>query len=323
MSEDSKVMDVLVQRADKLAKRRQFFRSAGGVGLGLIGGTILGACGGGSSGASAQSSGPTDPEILNFALNLEYLEATFYAYATTGAGLSASLMSGAGTPGTVIPGHAVTFSDPVVQAYANEIAKDELEHVTFLRTALGASAVAMPALDVGYQSPNGAFSKAAQAAGLVPAGTAFDPYLNDETFLLAAFIFEDVGVTAYKGAAPLITNKTYLSAAAGILAAEAYHAGLVRTVLYAKGIATPSLGLIAAANAISAARASLDNVGNDDQGISGATAGSSNIVPLDSNGLAFSRNYSNVLNIVYLTSAAVTQGGFFPAGVNGDLHMSA
>jgi hypothetical protein len=318
-------MDVLVQRAGKLAKRRQFFRSAGGVGLGLIGGTILGACGGGSSGASAQTSGPTDPEILNFALNLEYLEATFYAYATTGAGLSASasLVSGAGTPGPVIPGHAVTFSDPVVQAYANEIAKDELEHVTFLRTALGASAVAMPALDVGYQNPNGAFSKAAQAAGLVPAGAVFDPYLNDETFLLAAFIFEDVGVTAYKGAAPLITNKTYLEAAAGILAAEAYHAGLVRTVLYSKGIANPALGLIASANAISAARASLDNVGTDDQGISGATAGSSNIVPLDSNGLAFSRGYPNVLNIVYLTSAAVTQGGFFPAGVNGDLHMSA
>jgi hypothetical protein len=181
----------------------------------------------------------------------------------------------------------------------------------------------MPALDVGYQNPNGAFSKAAQAAGLVPAGTVFDPYLNDETFLLAAFIFEDVGVTAYKGAAPLITNKTYLEAAAGILAAEAYHAGLVRTVLYSKGIANPALGLIASANAISAARASLDNVGTDDQGISGATAGSSNIVPLDSNGLAFSRGYPNVLNIVYLTSAAVTQGGFFPAGVNGDLHMSA
>ena len=271
----------------------------------------------------AEAATLTDTDILNFALNLEYLEATFYAYATTGAGLPASLMSGAGTAGTVIPGHAVTFSDPVVQAYANEIAKDELEHVTFLRTALGASAVAMPALDVGYQSPTGAFSKAAQAAGLVPAGTAFDPYLNDETFLLAAFIFEDVGVTAYKGAAPLITNKTYLSAAAGILAAEAYHAGLVRTVLYAKGIATPSLGLIAAAGAISNARNALDNVGNDDQGIAGATAGTSNIVPLDSNGLAFSRNYPNVLNIVYLNSAAVTQGGFFPAGVNGDLHMSA
>ena len=70
-------------------------------------------------------------------------------------------------------------------------------------------------------------------------------------------------------------------------------------------------------------RNALDNVGNDDQGIAGATSSISNIVPLDANGIAFSRNYGNVLNIVYLTNAAVTQGGFFPVGVNGTLHMSA
>jgi hypothetical protein len=81
--------------------------------------------------------------------------------------------------------------------------------------------------------------------------------------------------------------------------------------------------LVTAANAISAARDSLDHNGHDDQGITGTTAGTSNIVPLDTNGLAFSRNYSNVLNIVYLTSSAATKGGFFPNGVNGSLNMSA
>ncbi|SAK83473.1 hypothetical protein AWB77_04289 [Caballeronia fortuita] len=49
----------------------------------------------------------------------------------------------------------------------------------------------------------------------------------------------------------------------------------------------------------------------------------SNIVPLDNNGIAFSRSYDDVLNIVYLNKGAVAQGGFFPAGVNGTLNMSS
>jgi len=169
--------------------------------------------------------------------------------------------------------------------------------------------------------PNGAFSNAARAAGLVGAGVAFDPYASDENFLLGAFIFEDVGVTAYKGASPLIQNKTFLEAAAGILAAEAYHAGLVRTVLYTKGLSTPSLRT--AAGAISDARDSLDNSADVDQGIVDTTdSTASNIVPLDKNGIAFSRSPGDVLNIVYLTKESVTMGGFFPKGANGTLNLS-
>ncbi len=325
MSESSNksasLIDAFDRRVERRLQRRQFFRNAGGLSLGLVGGTLISACGGGSGSSVSAQSAPTDAKILNFALNLEYLESQFYTYATTGAGLAASMTTGVGTMGTVIAGQQVPFQDPVVKAYANEIANDEREHVTFLRSALGSAAVAMPSIDIGGTDPNGAFSNAARAAGLVPAGTAFNPYASDNNFLLGAFIFEDVGVTAYKGASPLITNKTFLEAAAGILAAEAYHAGLVRTVLYSKGIDMTSL--VTAANAISAARDSLDHNGHDDQGITGTTAGTSNIVPLDTNGLAFSRNYSNVLNIVYLTSSAATKGGFFPNGVNGSLNMSA
>jgi hypothetical protein len=310
-----------LERESRRAARRDFLRTAGGFGAGAAGAVVLTACGGGSNTSVAQTGGPSDEEILNFALNLEYLEAQFYSYAATGAGLPSSMLSGTGTQGTVTPGQKANLSSQLVINYVNEIVQDETNHVAFLRSALGSSAVAMPSIDVSA-SPTGAFSTAAQAAGLVPAGTAFNPYASDEAFLLGAYIFEDVGVTAYHGAASLISSKTYLDAAAGILAVEAYHAGLIRTALYAMGLATPapSIDPFTATAAISAARAKLDGTNNDDRGIGTATAAT--IVDANSNSIAFDRTTAQVLNIVYLNASAVTMGGFFPAGVNGSINTS-
>jgi hypothetical protein len=315
------IAEVFERQARRREERRKFLKAAGVASAAVAASSMLSACGGGDdAGTPNNSSAPQigDADILNFALNLEYLEAQFYSYAVNGTGLSASLLTGTGTQGAVTGGRAVAFKDPVVAAYAREIAGDEVAHVAFLRQALGASAVAQPAIDVGTD-PNGAFSSAARAAGLIGAGQSFDPYASDENFLLGAFIFEDVGVTAYKGASPLIKNATYLEAAAGILAAEAYHAGLVRTVLYAKGIQAPAL--IQAAGKISDARDSLDGASDDDQGLVNAD-GSANIVPTDANSIAFSRTTGQVLDIVYLTKLAAQKGGFFPAGVNGTINMS-
>jgi hypothetical protein len=258
--------------------------------------------------------------VLNFALNLEYLEAQFYAFAAFGEGLPANLLSGTGNQGGVTGGRRVNFTDPAVRRYAVEIAQDERAHVAFLRRALGASAVSQPPIDISADA-NGPFSAAAQAAGLIAAGQSFDPYANDENFLLGAYIFEDVGVTAYKGASPLITNKTFLEAAAGILAAEAYHAALIRTTLFAKGVRTPAPQLIDATEKISDARDSLDGPSDLDQGVRPRGA-ESNIVPADGNGIAFSRTAPQVLNIVFLTKLAAQQGGFFPRGVNGTITTS-
>lgn len=319
MADTSDLIDTLEARSQRRADRRAFF-NAFGTASAIAGGFALTA---GLSSASAQSATITDGDVLNFALNLEYLEAQFYLFAATGAGLPNTSLSGAGTPGAATGGRRVNFTDPVVARYAQEIAADERAHVDFLRNAIGTTAVAQPAIDISAD-PNGAFSTAARAAGLVGPGVAFDPYANDENFLLAAFIFEDVGVTAYKGASPLISNKTFLEAAAGILAVEAYHAAIVRTTLYAKGIAAPAL--IDATEAISNARDSLDGTSDLDQGVRASGTGNattSNIVPLDPDGLAYSRTAGQVLNIVYLNNAAVTGGGFFPNGVNGTLRLSA
>ena len=318
MADDIQLLEAFDSRVKRRAERREFFKAA--IGAAAVGATTLLV----TQEAFAQT--VTDADILNFALNLEYLEAQFYAYAAGGAGLATTLLGT--TPGTLTATNARRVdnldTDPLVRDYAREIAADEVAHVTFLRAQLGTSAVVQPAIDISA-TPTSAFSNAARAAGLIGAGATFDPYSSPENFLLGAFIFEDVGVTAYKGAAPLIANKTYIEAAAGILAVEAYHAAIVRTALYVKGVATPSLRT--SADAISNARDGLDGTITDlDQGISPVTINgspASNIVPLDADGLAFARSTGQVLNIVYLTNTAVSLGGFFPAGVNGNIKTSA
>ena len=258
MLQNNTVLALLERAQERRAERRAFLKTAATATAGAAGLAMLSACGDDATSPTPTptptptSTALTDADVLNFALNLEYLEATFYTYAAFGSPLSPANTGGVGTTGTVTGGRQVTFTDQVVAQYAREIAADENNHVLFLRQQLGASAVALPALNIDGGA-SGAFTAAARAAGVVSSTGTFDPYASDENFLLAAFIFEDVGVTAYKGASPLISNKTYLEAAAGILAVEAYHAGLIRTTLYAKGIATtPSL--ITSANQISAAR---------------------------------------------------------------------
>ncbi|WP_108252854.1 ferritin-like domain-containing protein [Planctomonas deserti] len=308
MFDQAFIRNAIDRSAETKLDRRNMLIAAGVVGLGA-GASILGPV----SAASATTSGSpaiSDASILNFALNLEYLEAEFYLRAVTGYGLSSDLVSGTGKAGGVSGGRKVAFQTTAIRKYAEEIAADEKAHVAFLRAALGSAAVARPAIDI-----DASFTSAAVAAGLIKPGERFDPYANERNFLLGAFVFEDVGVTAYKGAAPFITNKTYLEAAAGILAVEAYHAATVRSSLYAMGLTQP-------AHAISIARDSLDGPMDLDQGLT-RDGGNANIVPTDRNGIAFSRSPGQVLNIVYLNPDAVKSGGFFPAGVNGELNTSA
>jgi len=277
-------------------------------GLGVVGaGAALNATGGAANAASAGAI--TDGAILNFALNLEYLEAEFYNIAVYGTGLKSSLTNGKGKHGNVVGGAAVPFKTAAIKNIATEIANDELAHVKFLRKALGSAKVARPAIDL-----QSSFTAAAQAAGVVPAGTAFNPFADETSFLAAAFIFEDVGVTAYKGAAPLITNKTYLEAAAGILSVEAYHAGIIRTLLY-------TAGAYDVIQKISDARDSLDGKKDDDQGIGTATV--ANLVPTDKNGITYSCDPFQVHNNANPTTKKAGKGGFFPKGTNGVFTTSA
>lgn len=298
--------DQLVMRM----QRRRLFKQAA---LGAIATATLAGSGGLFSNPARAASDSyttpplTDVNILNFALNLEYLEAEFYQLAAYGVGLGEADSSGVGTVGPVWGGSKVPFTSPTIQQYAHEIATDELHHVRFLRAALGKNAVARPTIDL-----LDSFTTAARAAGIIGPTELFNPFLNENSFLLASFIFEDVGVTAYHGAIPYIENKDYLAAASGILAVEAYHSGAIRTLLIGLGLSGP-------ANKISALRAAASAAiggpsAGDDQGIT--LNGVTRLVPSDANSIVFARTPQEVLNIVYLGGPSGYYG-FFPKMLNG------
>ncbi|MGC8549957.1 MAG: ferritin-like domain-containing protein [Acidobacteriaceae bacterium] len=255
----------------------------------------------------------TDADILNFALNLEFLEAQYYTLATTGmtldAATSISIKGGNGQAGgsvTVKSNPMVTFTDTSTQDFALEIALDEQNHVKFLQSNLGTSAIAMPNIDL-----MNSFNALAVAAGL---GTSFDPFANETNFLLGAFIFEDVGVTAYQGAAGLISSKTYLDKAVGIHNVEAYHAAGIRTRIFQAGSSAQS-----ASQAIAMTRAKLDGTNNDDIGVSVTNNAATIVDAPDVHAQTYARTTAQVLAVVYGGGAAGTGGAFFPNGLNGTI----
>ena len=244
-----------------------------------------------------------DDAIFTFALNLEYLETEYYLRGTTGAGLDENDIGA--DPGEVTGGSLVPFATDAIRQFAEELAANELAHVRYYRESLGDMAVDRPAIDLA-----GGFAAVGQAAGF---GDNFNPFTDELNFILGGMLFEDVGVTGYKGATPLIQDKTKQGDIAGILAVESYHMGMARSLLYQAGATAQQ-----AANAITVARGVLNGMPEIEQGIE--INGRANFVPSDERGIAFTRTPEQVLQIVYLTpETGVSSGGFFPNGVNGAL----
>jgi hypothetical protein len=274
-----------------IADRRNFLKGVGLTSLSVAGATVAGSklglldhvpgasrLGLGSSPVAAASL--TDADILNFALNLEYLEAEFYTVVVTGKTLEESgfEVSGTGTYGPTTGGSKVTITGTLRSQLAmtfNSIMVDEQEHVKYIRAALGSAAVAKPEINL-------------DALGV--------GFANVDQLIAVSRALEQTGESAYAGAAQFISNKAYLTVAAQILAIEAEHTGNLRLFCDLYGVKTTAL----------------------DWHDVLPPPSSPNLFTNDHNGLAPTRTTSEVLAIVYGSSKSGTsRGGFFPKGVNG------
>lgn len=206
----------------RAANRRTFLMGAGATGLSLAGVGILT----GKSGYHEQkveAASFSDLDVLNFALNLEYLEAEFYCMATWGTTLvdlgvlNESETTGPTTGGNMVP----NFGSYPEACIATALRNDEIDHVNFLRSALGSNAVPKPAINL-------------DALGY--------GFADINSWLVLARQFEDVGVSAYLGGAGLLAdNATYLSAAGAILGTEAQHAGTLRWSCISNAVSSPAV----------------------------------------------------------------------------------
>jgi hypothetical protein len=230
-------------------------------------------------------SAPSAVDVVQFALNLEYLEAEFYSVATTGQTLEARGNDFGGTPTTTSYGR-VNFANSAILTgqVAQFIAADELNHVLLLRSALsglGITPVSKPNINLDALASLGASLE------------------NEMSFLVLSRIFEDIGVSAYAGGSTYLSGEV-LQIAARILAVEGEHVANVRLQIARLGIQTAGL---------------------DGADVLPPPSGTNFFSTNVANGLCAVRTPGEVLYLAYgvALGGSLNGGGFFPEGVNGNI----
>ncbi len=188
--------------------RGAFLRKAG-IGAALAGGGVLLARPGVA--LAGHDDRIPDVDILNYALTLEYLEASFYTQALGGAGTtgvptsSAAFGRGDITGSSIFDGFGGRIRSSAY-GYLTDIRDHEVVHVEFLRSALGSAAVRPCTFD---------FSSALASV---------------EAFIDTAQVLENTGVMAYDGAIRYVDAGDVLQAGAQIATVEARHAAYLNLI---------------------------------------------------------------------------------------------
>ncbi|GLJ33172.1 hypothetical protein SUGI_0667920 [Cryptomeria japonica] len=267
---------------------------------------------------------PSEKDLLEFPLNLEYLEAEFFLFGSLGYGLDKAapeLPEGGPPP---IGGKKANL-DPVTYNVILEFAYQEVGHLRAIKATV--PGFPRPQLDLSAE----VFANTIDAAFQTKLNPPFDPYLNSLNYLLASYLVPYVGLTGYVGTNPNLISPNAKRLLAGLLGVESGQDAVIRALLFKRlneKVEPYPYTVAEFTRKLSMLRNSLGHTPSVDEGLvverqhgaEGKVTG--NILAGDEYSVAYARTPEQILRIVYSTGNESIPGGIYPRGGNGKIARS-
>ncbi|XP_010929545.1 ferritin-like catalase Nec2 [Elaeis guineensis] len=266
----------------------------------------------------------SDVDLIEFPLNLEYLEAEFFLFGSLGHGLDqvAPNLTMGGPPPV---GAKKANLDPLIRDIVTQFAYQEVGHLRAIEATV--KGFPRPLLDLSSSN----FAKIMNAALQRNLEPPFDAYANGINFLLASYLIPYVGLTGYVGENSMLSSALSKRLVAGLLAVESAQDAVIRSLLYERAwtkVEPYDITIAEFTDRISDLRNKLGGAGVKDKGIvvppaMGAEGKiSGNVIAGNHYSLAYERTPKEILRIVYGNGDEHTPGGFFPKGAQGRIAKS-
>ncbi|PHT48714.1 Desiccation-related protein PCC13-62 [Capsicum baccatum] len=266
----------------------------------------------------------SDVDLIEFPLNLEFMEAEFFLWGSLGYGLdkfAPELADGGPAP---ISARIAKLS-PLIRDVIAQFGFQEVGHVRAIKDTV--AGFPRPLLNLSRES----FATVMNDAFGHPLEPPFDPYANDINYLLSSYVIPYVGLTGYVGANPKLHSPTAKRLVAGLLGVESGQDAVLRALLYERGrenVKPYGITVTEFTNRISALRNKLGRHDIKDEGLrvqrefgaEGSIRG--NILAGDKYSLAYDRTPEEILRIVYGSGQESKPGGFYPIGAEGRIAKS-
>ncbi|XP_075080654.1 desiccation-related protein PCC13-62-like [Nicotiana tabacum] len=278
-----------------------------------------------SSGAAIGSNVPkSDVDLLEFPLNLEYMEAEFFLWGSFGYGLDSFAPELAvGGPSPI--GARIAKLSPLIRDVIAQFGFQEVGHVRAIKNTV--AGFPRPLLNQSRE----AFATVMNDAFGHQLEPPFNPYANDINYLLASYVIPYLGLTGYVGANPKLHSPTVKRLLVGLLGVESGQDAVLRALLYEHGrenVEPYGITAIEFTNSISELRNKLGRHGLKNEGLKvKPTVGAEgkireNILAGDKYSLSYDRTPEEILRIVYGSGNENKPGGFYPKGADGQIAKS-